>query len=264
MKRTHLALLGAIVCTVAQVEAAVKLDNEARKAGYAIGADMGNSLAQLGGEDRQALDFNALIIGLRDAYEQRDMAMSQDEMTQTMQDFAKKRMEQMQRQIREEAEKNAAAGKAFLEKNAKSKDVKTTPSGLQYKVQRSGKGEKPGPNDTVTVEYVGKLIDGTVFDSSEKHGDKPVTFNVQDVIPGWVEGLQLMNEGSKYTFYVPADLAYGMRGAGPAIPANSTLIFEVDLQKVEAAKKTDEATEKAAAKGGHEAENETGGKEDGQ
>lgn len=237
MKRTHLAIVAAITFTAGHLEAAITLDNEARKAGYAIGADMGNSLAQLGDEDKESLDFNALIIGLRDAYQHRDMAMTQEEMTKTMQDFAKKRMEQMQRQIRREAEENAAAGKAFLQKNAKVKGVKTTKSGLQYKVEKSGKGPKPGPDDMVTVTYVGRLIDGTEFDSSEKHGGTPVTFNVQDVIPGWVEGLQLMNEGGKYTFYVPADLAYGLRGAGPGVPANSTLIFEVELQKVEAEEK---------------------------
>lgn len=247
MKRTHMAMVAAIAFTTGQVEAAVTLDTEARKAGYAIGADMGSSLAQLDDKNQESLDFNALIIGLRDAYEHRDMAMTQEEMTTTMQNFAKKRMEQMQRQISKQAEENAAAGKAFLEENAKKEGVKTTKSGLQYKVEKPGNGPKPGPNDTVTVTYAGRLIDGTEFDSSEKHGDKPVTFNVKDVIPGWVEGLQLMNEGSKYTFYVPADLAYGLRGAGPAVPPNATLIFEVELNKVELAKKAEKApTEKPA------------------
>lgn len=107
-----------------------------------------------------------------------------------------------------------------------------TPTGLKYMVEKEGEGVKPGPTDNVTVHYTGKLLDGTVFDSSVARGE-PATFPLNGVIPGWTEGLQYMKEGAKYTFYIPSDLAYGSRGAAGAIPPNSDLIFEVELIKVE-------------------------------
>lgn len=129
------------------------------------------------------------------------------------------------------AELNAKSGKEFLEANGKRAEVQTLPSGLQYEVIEQGNGPKPGPGDQVTVHYTGKLIDGTVFDSSEDRGE-PATFGVTQVIPGWVEALQLMNAGSKWRLYIPSDLAYGPNGAGGVIGPNQTLIFDVNLIEV--------------------------------
>lgn len=122
-------------------------------------------------------------------------------------------------------------GQEFLKENAKKEGVKTTASGLQYKVLREGSGKQPKATDTVEVNYEGKLIDGTVFDSSYKRGES-ISFPLNQVIPGWTEGVQLMKEGAKYQFYIPSKLAYGSRGAGGAIGPDETLIFDVELIKV--------------------------------
>ena len=132
----------------------------------------------------------------------------------------------------DEVRSASTAGENFLNQNKNAKGVHTTPSGLQYKINHQTKGKSPKATDTVTVEYEGRLIDGTVFDSTAMHGNKPATFPLNGVIPGWTEGLQLMNEGSNFTFYIPADLAYGDQSPSPLIPANSTLIFDVKLIKV--------------------------------
>jgi FKBP-type peptidyl-prolyl cis-trans isomerase len=128
-------------------------------------------------------------------------------------------------------EENKKAGMEFLAKNAKKDKVITTASGLQYQVLVEGKGASPKATDKVTVHYKGTLIDGTEFDSSYSHG-APVTFPLNGVIKGWTEGVQLMKEGAKYKFFIPSDLAYGEQGAGRAVPGNATLIFEVELLKV--------------------------------
>ncbi len=127
---------------------------------------------------------------------------------------------------------NKTLGREFLEQNAKNDSVVVTKSGLQYMVLEEGNGTKPGPTDKVTVHYTGKLLDGTVFDSSVERGE-PATFGLDQVIPGWTEGLQLMSEGSKYRLFIPSELAYGSKGAGSDILPNSTLIFDVELIKVE-------------------------------
>ena len=127
---------------------------------------------------------------------------------------------------------NKTLGREFLEENAKNDSVVQTTSGLQYMVLQEGKGAKPGPTDNVTVHYTGRLLDGTVFDSSVERG-KPATFPLDKVIAGWTEGLQLMSEGSKYRFFIPSELAYGSKGSGDKILPNATLIFDVELIKVE-------------------------------
>jgi len=126
---------------------------------------------------------------------------------------------------------NKTLGREFMEQNAKNDSVVQTKSGMQYIVVKEGNGAKPGPEDTVTVHYTGKLIDGTVFDSSVERGE-PATFPLNKVIPGWTEGLQLMSEGSEYRLFIPSELAYGSKGAGDQILPNSTLIFDVQLIKV--------------------------------
>ena len=125
---------------------------------------------------------------------------------------------------------NKTIGREFMEQNAKNDSVVQTTSGLQYMVLKEGTGAKPGPTDEVTVHYTGKLLDGTVFDSSVDRGE-PATFPLDKVIPGWTEGLQLMSEGSKYRLFIPSELAYGSKGTQNILP-NSTLIFDVELIKV--------------------------------
>lgn len=137
----------------------------------------------------------------------------------------------MEKQQAKKYEGNISEGKQFLAENAKRPEVKTTASGLQYEVLTEGTGAKPTPNDQVTVHYTGKLIDGTVFDSSVERGE-PATFGVTQVIQGWVEALQMMPEGSKWKLYIPYDLAYGERGAGQVIGPYATLVFEVELLKI--------------------------------
>ena len=129
------------------------------------------------------------------------------------------------------AESNKKAGAEFLAENAKKEGVKVTASGLQYRVITEGSGNKPVASSKVKVHYTGKLLDGTVFDSSVQRGE-PIDFALNQVIPGWTEGVQLMTPGSKYEFYIPSDLAYGDRGAGNAIPPGAALIFEVELLAV--------------------------------
>ena len=127
---------------------------------------------------------------------------------------------------------NKTLGREFLEENAKNDSVVQTASGLQYMVLKEGKGAKPGPTDIVTVHYTGRLLDGTVFDSSVERGE-PASFPLDKVIPGWTEGLQLMSEGSEYRLFIPSELAYGSKGSGDKILPNATLIFDVQLIKVE-------------------------------
>ena len=131
----------------------------------------------------------------------------------------------------EQIKDNLTLGREFLAENAKNDSVVQTESGLQYMVLKEGTGAKPGPTDNVTVHYTGRLLDGTVFDSSVD--GEPATFPLNRVIPGWTEGLQLMSEGAKYRLFIPSELAYGENGAGDKILPNSTLIFDVELIKVE-------------------------------
>ena len=191
-----------------------------QKISYAIGANLGIQVAQDGIE----LNLDALTQGVRDA-----MAGQNKFTDEQMQEAFMILQQEMQ------AKKNSAIavekekGRLFLEENKKNPDVKVTPSGLQYKVITMGTGEKPAATNTVTVKYKGTLLDGTVFDSTEKQGGEPIQFPLNGVIPGWTEGVQLMPTGSKFIFYIPSDLAYGDRGAGPQIPGGATLIFEIEL-----------------------------------
>lgn len=190
------------------------------KLSYALGLSMAQNFKGSGIQSINADDF---ADALRAVYEDKEKKMTYDEAKQVVQDFFT------------ELEANAGAmneelGKKFLEQNAQQEGVKVTESGLQYLVLKEGNGVKPGPNDAVTVHYTGRLIDGTVFDSSVERGE-PATFAVGQVIPGWVEGLQLMSEGAAWRLFIPSNLAYGPHGTGPIQP-NSTLIFDVQLIKV--------------------------------
>lgn len=236
-------LLAAVLGAVIGSAQAIELKTDADKAGYAIGVDMGSTVKDIGGKN---VNIEALVAGLKDAFEGKEPAMSAEDMDKTMKAFAEARMKDMQAQYEKEIAANAEAGKKFLDENGKKDGVKTTKSGLQYKVEKEGKGAKPTEKDSVVVHYEGRLLDGTVFDSSLERKE-PVSFNVSDVIPGWVEGLQLMTEGSKYTFYIPSNLAYGEAGAPPSIPPNATLTFDVELLKVGAADAKAESEESKSA-----------------
>ena len=190
------------------------------KLSYALGLSMGQNFKGSGVDKLNADDF---AYALRAVYGEGTPAMTYDEAKQVVQEY----FTNLQTKA---GEMNAKAGKEYLANNAKEEGVKVTESGLQYLVVKEGNGKKPGPNDVVTVHYTGRLIDGTVFDSSVERGE-PATFAVGQVIPGWVEGLQLMSEGSAYRLFIPSELAYGEHGTGPIQP-NSTLIFDVQLLKV--------------------------------
>jgi len=204
-----------------------KPENEKDRVSYSVGYQVGGDFK------RQGMEINpeAMVRGVEDALKGAEPAISEEEMHKTLVEVKKKIMEAQQAKRQEEAKKTLTEGQAFLAKNAKRKGVTKLPSGLQYEVLKKGEGAKPQAGDTVTVNYRGTLIDGTEFDSSYKR-DKPLTFNLDRVIKGWTEGLQLMSPGAKYKLYIPAELAYGERGAGEKVPPNSTLIFEVELLSI--------------------------------
>jgi FKBP-type peptidyl-prolyl cis-trans isomerase FklB len=208
------------------------LGNQKKKVSYTIGWDIGSNIKR----QQADVDINTLIKGLKDAMAGAKPLLTEEEMREAMMKFQTEMQEKQAKLHSEAAEKNKKEGAAFLEENKKKKDVKTTKSGLQYKVITQGKGKKPGLEDTVTVNYSGTLIDGTEFDSSYKRGE-PATFPVQGVIPGMTEALQMMREGSKYELYIPSDLAYGERGAGGLIGPNAALIFTVELISINKEKK---------------------------
>jgi len=191
------------------------------KLSYALGLSMGNNFKSSGIQTLSVTDF---VNGVKAVYEGEKPEMTYDEAKQVINDF----FTQMQREVND---RNRAEGEAFLAENKKKSGVVVLPSGLQYEVLTEGKGKKPAATDRVQCHYHGTLINGEVFDSSIERGE-PAVFGVSQVIPGWVEALQLMPEGSKWRLFIPSDLAYGENGAGGKIAPNSTLIFDVELLKV--------------------------------
>jgi len=204
-----------------------ELKNEKEKVGYSVGYQMGSEFRRQGME----IDSDMLMKGVLDALAGTEPLMTSDEMRQILGKLQEEIIATRKKQQEEQGKKNKAEGEIFLAENAKKKNVKTLPSGLQYQVLKEGKGTPPKAIDTVTVQYRGTMIDGTEFDSSYSRG-QPATFPVNRVIKGWTEGLQLMKPGAKYKFFIPSDLAYGPRGAGPKIGPESTLVFEVELLSV--------------------------------
>ncbi len=204
------------------------MDNSLDRISYALGLSMGNNFQASGIKTINVKDF---ADGVAAVSEGAAPKMTYDEAKKEIKEFFEK-MEAEQRAAAEKmGEVNAAAGKTFLDENGKRVEVKTTASGLQYEVLEEGTGKMPAATDSVTVHYTGKLIDGTVFDSSVERGE-PATFGVTQVIPGWVEALQMMKEGAKWRLFIPSNLAYGPNGAGNVIGPNATLIFDVELIKV--------------------------------
>lgn len=195
---------------------------------YALGLSMGNNFRASGIQSINVPDFADGVAAVFDGATPR---MSYDEAKAEIQKFFTALEQKQQEDAREMSEINAKAGEAFLAENGKRPEVKTTASGLQYEVLTRGEGPRPEAKDRVVVHYTGKLIDGTVFDSSEERGE-PATFGVTQVIAGWVEALQMMNAGSKWRLFIPSALAYGPNGAGGLIGPNQTLIFDVTLIEV--------------------------------
>ncbi|NBP69892.1 MAG: FKBP-type peptidyl-prolyl cis-trans isomerase [Cytophagia bacterium] len=191
------------------------------KISYSLGTLMASNVKAQGAD---SLDLEALSAGLKDVLQSKTLLVEQNEAMGLVQNY-------MQQAMMRKAEKAKAAGQQFLAENKTKEGVITTASGLQYKVLQQGSGKQPTAQDRVTVHYTGTLIDGTPFDSSIKRG-QPATFGVSGVIRGWTEALQLMKEGDKWMLYIPYDLAYGERGSGAQIPPYSTLLFEVELIKV--------------------------------
>jgi FKBP-type peptidyl-prolyl cis-trans isomerase FklB len=191
------------------------------KFSYGLGMGIGQNLLSMGVKDMNVEDF---VKGLKDVLTGAKTEISHSEAQAVVNDHFRK--------LAEEAyEQNKASGEAFLANNAKKEGVVVLPSGLQYEVITEGNGKKPSATDRVQCHYEGTLIDGTVFDSSIKRGE-PAVFGVNQVIKGWVEALQLMQEGAKWRLYIPYDMAYGEHGAGEMIPPYSALVFDVELIKV--------------------------------
>lgn len=220
-----LLLIGACFITSGCVTEA-KLDTDKKKQSYAVGYFTGKDLA------KQSVSFDIKMIqeGIKDAFKDKP-AIAKEDLVDAQQALIATIRENYQKEMESLSLKNAEEGKAFLADNKSKKGVKTTKSGLQYKVITQGKGNKPSTSDKVSVHYRGTLLNGEEFDSSYKR-KQPAEFGVTQVIAGWTEALQLMQEGSKYELYIPSDLAYGSRGTQGAIGPNQTLIFEVELLKI--------------------------------
>ncbi|HEX5380743.1 MAG TPA: FKBP-type peptidyl-prolyl cis-trans isomerase [Acinetobacter sp.] len=201
--------------------------SSSEQAGYSFGYLMGRTNA----ESMKDLNLEAFIQGLREAAQGKEASLTDEEMARVLTQYKKQAEAQQLIELRKQAEENSKIGTAFLAENAKKAGMQTTASGLQYQVLKAGTGKTPKVSSKVKVDYEGRLIDGTIFDSSIAR-QQPAEFQVNQVIQGWTEGLQLMKEGAKYRFFIPANLAYGQIGSGDIIEPNSTLIFDVELLQV--------------------------------
>jgi len=205
------------------------LTTDKEKGSYAIGLNIGNSIKQ----QPLDLDLPSLLRGIKDAATGATPALSDADIEAALKTMQAQAQQKHEEEMQKLGEANMKEGEAFLAANKTKDGVVTTASGLQYKILTAGTGEKPTASDTVVCNYKGTLVNGTEFDSSYKRG-QPAEFPVGRVIPGWTEALQMMPVGSKWQLFIPANLAYGMRSPAPAIPPNSTLIFEVELISIKA------------------------------
>ena len=223
-KKVALLLAMGISVASSATIAAVSLNNDTDKLSYTIGVDLGKNLK------KQDITINPAVMtkGLEDGLANAQFIMTEPQMKDVLVAFQKKLLEKQADAFNKKAQENKTKGEDFLSQNKSKPGVVTLSSGLQYKVIKNGDGVKPKADDTVTVDYTGRLIDGQVFDSTDKTG-KAATFKVSQVIPGWTEILQLMPAGSTWEVYIPASLAYGSRSVGGPIGPNETLIFKVNL-----------------------------------
>ncbi len=208
-------------------EARPELTTLKDKVSYSIGLNIGADF-QAQGMD---IDPDLLALGIKDAVAGAEPMLSEEQIRETIMAYQMEMIEKQETMMKGVAEKNLQEGEAFLARNAEREEVVVLDSGLQYRVVEEGSGATPGAQDVVTVHYEGRLIDGEVFDSSRQRGE-PATFPVAGVIPGWTEALQLMQEGAKWEIFIPADLAYGERGAHPVIGPNAVLVFDVELIEI--------------------------------
>ncbi|MEN4761579.1 MULTISPECIES: FKBP-type peptidyl-prolyl cis-trans isomerase [unclassified Chryseobacterium] len=224
MKKTLITLVLLTGVNFAFAQTANYTDEQ--KASYYIGLDIAQNLKRQG----FTIDANLLSQAIKDEFAGKATALPKEEMGTFLQGFMQKQAEKKQAEAKVQAEENKKKGAEFLAKNKQNKKIVTTASGLQYEVLKEGdKKAKPTAASTATVIYTGKLMDGTVFDSTEKQGGKPIELGLSNVIKGWTEGMQLMSKGAQYRFYIPSDLAYGDNGAGGVIPPGATLIFDIEL-----------------------------------
>ena len=206
---------------------AAELETESQKLGYIIGMDIGSSLKQQGTD----LDLDALFMAIKATYNGEPLAMTPEEAASIRETFIAQRRAEAEADRESMASVNAAEGDKFLLENRVKEGIQMTDSGLQYQVLEMGDGARPAATDKVTVHYRGTLLNGEEFDSSYSRGE-PISFALDQVIPGWTEGVQLMPVGSKFMFYIPPNLGYGPAGGGPIGP-NATLIFQVELLGIE-------------------------------
>ena len=229
MKLRLFAVLGiALLASQVNGEENLVLKNQKDKISYIIGMEIGKNFKD------QSIDVEPgiLLKGIKDGFSGGKALLTEQEINEMTLTFQKEVMAKREEIAKRLGEKNKKEGEDFLAENKKKEGVITLPSGLQYKVIKAGSGKKLKLTDTVTTYYRGTLIDGTEFDSSYRRG-QPVSFSVTGVIPGWSEPLQLMEEGAKWQVFIPSNLAYGERGAGPHIGPNATLIFEIGLISIQ-------------------------------
>lgn len=232
MKRVTAAVIGlAMSSAIAALDSTTTLTTDTDKLSYSIGADLGKNFKKQGIEISPA----AMTKGLQDGSAGGQTLLTDQQMKDVLTKFQHDLIAKRQADFTKQAEENKAKGETFLSQNKAKEGVIALTSGLQYKIVKAGTGVKPSKDDTVTVDYTGHLIDGQVFDSSEKTG-KPATFKVSQVIPGWTEALQLMPAGSTWEIYIPSGLAYGPRSVGGPIGPNETLIFQIHLISVQKSK----------------------------
>jgi FKBP-type peptidyl-prolyl cis-trans isomerase FklB len=210
-----------------------ELKDKKDRTSYALGMNMGANLKKQGVE----VNPDLLLRGLRDAMQTDKTLLTEEQMRETFKELQTEMQAKYQQRRTEQLGKNKTEGEKFLAENKSKEGVVALPDGLQYKVIKEGDGPSPKASDQVSVKYTGKLINGTVFDSSDKHGGQPAKFRVDGVIKGWTEALQKMKKGSHWELYIPSDLAYGERGSGAQIEPNSTLIFDVELVDITPADK---------------------------
>jgi FKBP-type peptidyl-prolyl cis-trans isomerase FklB len=223
MKLTNLTVLAcALSASLWAAESAPNLEDSKEKTSYALGVNFGNNLRNQGVE----VNLDTVLKGMQDGLANQ-AKLNEQQMRETFSNLSA----QVRTRMQEKAKANKAEGEKFLAENGKKEGIHTLPSGLQYRIIKEGTGESPKTNDEVSVKYTGKLLDGTVFDSTSKRNDQPARFRVNGVIKGWTEALTKMKKGAEWELFIPSELAYGERG-NPGIPGNSVLNFTVELLDV--------------------------------